>query len=87
MSSDLLNDLVIEMAGVTQEVPGNVVCMFQALEDVIGDRELRSLSKLCPLGLALEMDVLHPAVMVGGGSLGDVLLEDDDVGIGDFFRI
>ena len=61
--------------------------MFQALEDVVGDRELRSLSELCSLGLALEMDVLHPAVVVGGGSLGDVLLEDDDVGIGDFFRI
>jgi hypothetical protein len=61
--------------------------MFQALEDVVGDRELRSLSELCSLGLALEMDVLHPAVMVAGGSLGDVLLEDDDVGIGDFFGI
>ena len=75
------------MARVTQEIAGDIVGMLEALKDVGRNRELRSLSKLGSLSLAVEVDVLHPAVMVAGGSLGDVLLEDDDVGIGDFFGI
>lgn len=58
--------------------------MFKTLEDVVGDRELRALSKLCSHVLALDMGTLHPAVVVRGSSLGDMLLEDDDIGIGDF---
>jgi len=79
MSSDLLDDGVIKMARVTQEIAGNIVCMLDALKDIGRDRELGSLSKLGPLGLALNVDVLHPAVMIRGGSLGNVLLEDDDI--------
>src|SRR5947207_2523475 len=87
MSSDLLNDGVIEMARVAQETPSDIVCVLDALEDVGGKWELRSLSKLCSDVLALEVDVLHPAVVVGSGRLGDVLLEDDDVGVRDLYGI
>lgn len=67
MSSDLLNDGVIEMARVTQETTSDIVCVLDALEDVGCNWELRSLSKLCSDVLALEVDVLHPAVVVGSG--------------------
>lgn len=79
MSSDLLDDFVIKVARVTQEVAADVVCVLQTLEDVGGDRKLSPLSELCSLDLALSVDVLHPAVVMGGGSLIDVLLEDHDI--------
>ncbi len=87
MSSDLLDDRVIEMARVAQEVPSNIICMFYAFEDIRRHGELRPLSKLGALILALQVDVLHPAVMVGGRCLGDMLLEDDDVGVWDRLRV
>ena len=87
MSSNLLNDRVIEMAGVTQEVTSDIVCMFETLENIGRNRELRSLSKLGSLVLVVGVDVLHPAVVVAGSSLRNVLLEDDNVGIGDLYRV
>ena len=87
MSADLLDDRVIEMARVTQEVSGDVICVFETLEDIGGDRELRAFAELSSLAFACCVDVLHPAVMVGSLGLGDVLLEDDNVGIRDFLRV
>lgn len=84
MSSDLLDDGIIEMPGVTHEITSNLICVLDALEDISRERELPSFSEFSSDILALEVDVLHPAVVVGGSSLSDVLLEDDDVGIGDF---
>ena len=82
MSSDLLNNRVIEMARVAQEIPRDIVGMLEALKDIGCNRELRSLSKLGSFGLAVEVDVLHPAVMIRGSSLGDVFLEDNNVRVG-----
>ena len=84
MSADLLDDGVIEVARVTQEITGNIVCMLKTFKDIGRKRELRSLSKLGSLVLVVEVDVLHPAVVIRGSSLGDVLLEDDDVGTRNF---
>ena len=61
--------------------------MLDTLEDIGGDRELPSFSELSSKVLALEVDVLDPAVVVGGSSLGNVLLEDNDVGVGDLDRV
>lgn len=82
MSSDLLNDRVIKVTGITKEAAGNVVCMLYALKDITRNWELRALSELCSLNLGLVVDVLHPAVVVGGRCLRDMLLEDDNVGVG-----
>ena len=80
MPADLLNDRVIEMARVAQEVSRDVVGMLEALEDVVGDHgELATLPQLVPDVLALEVDVLHPAMVVVGRRRGDVLLEHDNV--------
>lgn len=87
MSSDLLDDGIVEMPRVTQEITSNVICVLDALEDIGCNWELPTFSELSSDVLALEVDVLHPAVVIGGSGLSDVLLEDDDVGIGDFDRV
>lgn len=56
--------------------------MLETLEDIAGHWELGALSELSPLCLALEVDVLHPGVMIGSRLVRDVLLEDDNVGVG-----
>lgn len=81
MSADLLDNRVIEMARVTQEVTGDIVCVFDAVEDVVGQGKLGTLPQLVPDVLALKVDVLHPAVVRAGRVGGDVFLEDDNVGI------
>lgn len=69
------------MARVAQKAACNVVCVLDALEDVGCERELRSLSELSSPVLALEVDVLHPALMTRRCFIGNVLLEDDDIRI------
>ena len=58
--------------------------MLDPFKNIGGEGELRPLSKLGSLVLVVEVDVLHPAVMIRGSSLGDVFLEDNDVGVGHF---
>jgi hypothetical protein len=46
MSSDLLNNIVIKMTGITEEVASNVVSVSQPFKDCVLEWELISLSKL-----------------------------------------
>lgn len=69
MSSNLLNDGIIKVSRITQEITSDIVCVFHALEDISRDRKLRPFSELGSLILALEVDVLDPTLMLGGGSL------------------
>lgn len=87
MSADLLDDRVIEMPRITQEPASDIVRMLDPLEDIVCQRELGTLPQLGSDVLALEVNVLHPAVMVLSRARSDVLLEDDDVGIGNGLRI
>lgn len=87
MPSDLLDDGIIKMPGVTQEIPSDVICVLDTLEDIGGKGELSSFSELCSYVLALEVDILDPGVVIGGSSLGNVFLEDNDVGIGNLDRV
>ena len=87
MSSDPLDHRVIEVTRVTQEATGNVVGMLDPFEDIGGEGELRPLSKLSSLVLVVDVDVLHPAVVITGSSLGNVFLENNDVGVRDFHRV
>lgn len=77
MSADSLDDCLIKVARVTQEVLGDIVCVLHSLKDGLSERELRSFSELGSFILAVQMNVLHPAVVVRGGCLGDMLLEYD----------
>ena len=87
VSSDELNDGLIEVSGISLEGISNAVHVLNTLEDIRCNRELRPFSELGSLILALEVDILHPVLVGGSRSVGDVLLEDDDVGIGDFYGI
>lgn len=87
MISNLLDDGIIKVTRVAQEVRANLVGMFKTLEDTRCNRELRPLSQLGPLGLTFDVDILHPAVVDGCGLLGYMLLENNDVRVGDFDSI
>lgn len=87
MSADLFNDRVIEVTGVTQKVTSNVVSVLETLEDIGGDRKLTSLSELSSLSFTCRVDILNPAVMLTGRCLGDVLLEYNNIGVWDRYRV
>jgi hypothetical protein len=54
---------------VTQETASDIVCMLDTFEDVGRNWELRPFSELSSLGLALEVDFLDPAMMLGSSCL------------------
>lgn len=81
--ADLLDDRLIEMTRVAQEATGDIVCVLDTLEDIGRDGELGALAELGPLALAGLVGVVDPELVVSGLGLRDVLLEDDDVGVGD----
>lgn len=63
------------MARVPQKVLGDVVSVLHTIKDSISERELRSLSELSSLILAVQVDFLYPAVVVESQGSGDVLLK------------
>lgn len=64
MSADLLDDRLIEVARVAQEAASDIVGVFQAMEDIVGrDGELRTLPEFGSDILALEVDVIQPAMV------------------------
>lgn len=87
VSPDLLNGLVIEVAGVAQEASDDVVGVLETLEDVGGQRELGALPQLHAVLLVLCVDVLDPTMVVVDICSLDVLLEDDHVRVGDLFGV
>lgn len=81
--SDLLDGGRLEMTSITTEAVTNVVGMLQATKEVISRGEETTLAEFKALLLAILMDVLDPVVVrVGTGGV-DVVLELDDVRVGD----
>jgi len=67
MPSDLLNDGVIEMAGVAHELLADLVGVLEAAEDVVESKgELATLAKLNALVLLGLVNLLDPALVVAG---------------------
>jgi hypothetical protein len=64
MSPDLLNDRLIEVAGVAKEVLANLVRVLKAAEDIINQRKLAPLSQVHTLDFLGSVDVLDPGVVV-----------------------
>ena len=78
--SDLLDGLLVKVTRVTLHA-GHLVCVLEALEDLVGDGELSgALSQLHALLRVLGVDALDPVMVLGG--IFDVLLEDDHVAVG-----
>jgi len=81
--SDLLDEILIEVARVTLEVISDTIFVFDTLKDVARYWELAALSKLSSLVLGLEMDLLNPGLVDSGRGIVNVLLKDDNVVIWD----
>lgn len=82
---DLLDDLIIEATGVAQEAVSDLVGMLDTAEDIITDVETAP-PELCPLLLALSVDLLDPRVVLSHSPLRNILLEPDDVVTGNRLR-
>jgi hypothetical protein len=79
MPADLLDDIVIEVSGVSQELLPDVVRVLQPAEHIVQQRDLTTFPQLSHLELPGSVNILHPAVMVLGAVGGNVLLEFDNV--------
>lgn len=79
---DLLDGLVIKMAGVPEEILANLVCMLQTVKHVVDQRHLAALLQVLASVLAGGVDVLDPSMMGRSRAVIDVLLELDDIRVG-----
>lgn len=86
MSSDLLDNILMEVTRVAHQGAGNVKSVLETEVELVPDAKERPLLQVNPLNLRL-VDVLHPAVMSRHRFGIDMLLEDDDVGVGDLLRV
>jgi len=87
MPPDLLDDLLVKVARVAQEVLANLVCVLQAAEDIADQRHLAALLEVGALRLPGGVDVLDPGVVRRDRGLADMLLELDDVRVGDHLGV
>lgn len=88
MPAHQLDDTLIEVASIAQKAARNVVCVSQTLEDsIVCNRDLTSLPELLLTGLVGKVSVLNPAVVGACIPLGDMLLEDDHVGVRDLLCV
>lgn len=81
-----LDDILIEVTRVAQQLAGDVVCVLQAREDGLLITEHAALAELHALLVPVFMDTLDPRVMSLGGALSNMVLEDNNVGVGDVLR-
>ena len=84
---DRLDDVLVKVARVTHEGSSNVVCVLHALKDGVDDGHLGALSQLHLAGLHRRVQILDPAMVFGSERLVDVILEDDNVRVGDLLRV
>ena len=87
MPSDLLDDLFIEVARVAEKVLAELESVLQAVEDIVHERNLAALPQLGKLIGTRAVDLLDPGVVVLSGGVGYMLLEPDDVRVGDDFGV
>ena len=83
----LVDDVLIKGTGVAQKFARDVICVLQTTQDGIFAREETTLAKLHSLGVRVIVDALDPEVVSLGGILGNVVFEDDDIGIRYVLRI
>lgn len=81
MPADLLNGILIKVTRVAHQAAGNVVCVLQAVEDVVDHGSLRTLLQIRLGLLGGRVEVGDPVVVLGGQVRGDVALELDHVAI------
>lgn len=83
MPSDLLDDGLIKVARVSEEAAGNIVCMFDSIENTSRDRKLRAFAQLSSVNLGRGVCVFDPEMVGSSCVFSNVVLEDDDIRIRD----
>lgn len=88
MPADLLDDSIIEVASVAQEIAADLQGVLETTEsigNITNQGKLTTFPEFRALDLTVSMDLLDPGVVVGDRGLGYMILELDDVGVGDLF--
>lgn len=79
MSSDLLDDILVKVAGVSKKAIRDVEGVLHSLKDIVDRWQQGPLTKLVLLDLECGVNVLHPLVVQCSSIVLDVVLEDDDI--------
>ena len=85
MVSDLLNNLVVEMTGIAKEITEGIR-VLQAPKYIVDDGNLGAFAELHSCLLRRRVQILNPLMMLRRRGRADVLLEDNDVRVGDGLR-
>jgi hypothetical protein len=85
--TDLLDDVLIEVARVAEEATSDVVGVLETVEDLVDHGRLRALLQVHLDLLGGGVDVLHPGVVVLRGFVVDMIFELDHVAVGDVFGV
>jgi hypothetical protein len=77
--SDLLNEILVEVARVAKEFSSDVIGVLQASKDSAFHGNLGAFSKLRPGLLSRGVEFTDPVMMADSSIDGNMLLEDDYV--------
>lgn len=87
MPADLLDRLLVKVTRVAHQAAGNIVCVLQAVEDVIDHGCLRALLQICLRLLSGGVEVRDPVVVLSSQVGGDMALELNHVAVGNLLCV
>ena len=87
MAAKLVNDGIVKVTRVAQEATGNVVGVLEASEGAVQHWELRSLAELELARLVGGVQLMHPGMVSSSVLVLHMVLELDNVSIGDVLRV
>lgn len=86
--ADLLDGGIIEVTGVTEEASSDGVSVLQTIKDLAGEGRLATLPQLKLTGLLVGgVDAVEPHMVFRGMLIIDMLLELDNITVGDGLRV
>ena len=83
----LLDGGILEMARVAKEVASNLEGVGETTVSVVGNGEVTALPKLNALLLTITVELLDPGLVIRSARVAHMLLELDNVGVGDLLSI
>ena len=86
MSPDLLDHVFVEVTRITHQRSSDIESVLEAEVHLVTQAKERPLLQL-GAGELRVVDVLHPHVMSRGGIILDMLLENDDIRVGNLLSI
>jgi hypothetical protein len=79
VSSDLVNNIIVEVARISKQTAWNVISVLEPIVDLLEEGELGALLELHLLVLGVKVEVLHPVVVGVGMVISHMVLEDNNV--------